>query len=87
MISNLGWLAQFLPNTRADIVCKKDLTLRRHVPSAGENLTCVTVFIFIYYSLMAACVWFVILTYAWHLSFRALGKYLVENNQRNFFFE
>lgn len=30
----------------------------------------------IYYSLMAACVWFVILAYAWHLSFRALGKHL-----------
>lgn len=40
---------------------------------SGENLSCVVVFSLVYYSLMAAVVWFVILTYAWHMSFRALG--------------
>lgn len=25
--------------------------------------------------MMAACVWFVIFTYAWHMSFRAVGKF------------
>lgn len=41
---------------------------------SGENLSCVVVFVLVYYSLMAAMVWFVILTYAWHMSFQALGK-------------
>lgn len=41
---------------------------------SGENLSCVVVFILVYYSLMAAMVWFVILTYSWHMSFQALGK-------------
>ncbi|XP_034246116.1 smoothened homolog isoform X2 [Thrips palmi] len=70
----VGFMAQFLPGAREGIVCRKDGTLRMAEPSAGENLSCVIVFVLIYYSLMAACVWFVILAYAWHLSFRALGK-------------
>lgn len=37
-------------------------------------MSCVVVFVLVYYSLMAAMVWFVILTYAWHMSFQALGK-------------
>ncbi|KAK6628415.1 hypothetical protein RUM43_002227 [Polyplax serrata] len=74
LISNLGWLAQFLPKAREDIVCKKDMTLRRAEPSAGENLSCVVIFVVIYYFLMAACVWFVIFTYAWHLSCRGLVR-------------
>jgi len=41
---------------------------------SGEDLSCVVVFVLVYYSLMAAVVWFVILTYAWHMSFRALDK-------------
>ncbi|EEB12552.1 class D atypical G-protein coupled receptor GPRsmo1, putative [Pediculus humanus corporis] len=74
LLSNLGWLAQFLPKAREDIVCKKDMTLRRSEPSAEENLSCVVIFVVIYYFLMAACVWFVIFTYAWHLSCRGLAK-------------
>ena len=42
--------------------------------SAGENLSCVIVFVLVYYFIMAALVWFVILTYTWHISFQALGK-------------
>ena len=44
--------------------------------SAGENLSCVVVFVLVYYFIMAALVWFVILTYTWHISFQALGQYL-----------
>ncbi|XP_011868773.1 PREDICTED: protein smoothened isoform X2 [Vollenhovia emeryi] len=72
MMSCIGWLVQFTPGSRDVIVCRKDGTLRTREPS-GENLSCVVVFILVYYSLMAAVVWFVILTYAWHMSFRALG--------------
>ncbi|XP_066992573.2 protein smoothened isoform X2 [Anabrus simplex] len=74
LVSCIGWLAQFTPGARQDIVCRKDGTLRMSEPSAGENLSCVIVFVLVYYFLMAAIVWFVILTYTWHLSFQALGK-------------
>ncbi|XP_076232442.1 smoothened, frizzled class receptor isoform X2 [Calliopsis andreniformis] len=73
MISCIGWLVQFTAGSREVIVCRKDGTLRMSEPS-GENLSCVVVFVLVYYSLMAAMVWFVILTYAWHMSFQALGK-------------
>uniref|UniRef100_A0A1B6DDX7 Protein smoothened n=1 Tax=Clastoptera arizonana TaxID=38151 RepID=A0A1B6DDX7_9HEMI len=72
LIVCVGWLAQFLPGGREDIVCRKDGTLRVGEPSAGENLSCVVVFVLVYYFLMAGIVWFVILTYAWHISFEAL---------------
>ena len=40
---------------------------------SGETASCTVVFILVYYFLMAALTWFVILTYAWHLTFRVLG--------------
>ncbi|KAK0179934.1 hypothetical protein PV327_005631 [Microctonus hyperodae] len=73
LISCIGWLAQFTSGNRESIVCRKDGTLRMSEPSGG-SLSCVVVFVLIYYSLMAAMAWFVILTYAWHMSFQALGK-------------
>lgn len=42
--------------------------------SGGETLSCVVIFILIYYFLMAACVWFVMLAYSWFVSFQALGR-------------
>ncbi|CAH1406701.1 unnamed protein product [Nezara viridula] len=71
----MGWLVQFLPGGREDVVCRKDGTLRTGEPSAGENLSCVVVFVMVYYFLMAATAWFVILTYAWHISLQALGRH------------
>ncbi|CAD6999496.1 unnamed protein product [Ceratitis capitata] len=72
MISCLGWLAQFTPGSRDDITCRKDGTLRHSEPTAGENLSCIVVFVLVYYFLIAAMVWFVFLTYTWHL--RAVGN-------------
>ena len=37
---------------------------------SGESASCVVVFVFVYYSLMAGLTWFVILAYAWHLTFK-----------------
>lgn len=71
---NFSWLAQFLPGGREDIVCRKDGTLKHSEPSGGENLSCIIVFILVYYFLIAAMCWFVIFTYAWHMSFKAIGK-------------
>ncbi|XP_028041486.1 protein smoothened-like isoform X2 [Bombyx mandarina] len=74
-VASMGWLVQFGVGSRDDIVCSKDGTRRQGEPSAEENLFCVVVFVLVYYFMMAACVWFVIFTYAWHMcSFRALGK-------------
>lgn len=41
--------------------------------SSSETLSCVTIFIIVYYSMMSGVTWFVMLTYAWHTSFKALG--------------
>lgn len=43
------------------------------LPRSSETLSCVTIFIIVYYSLMSGVIWFVMLTYAWHTSFKALG--------------
>lgn len=75
-ISYIGWFMQFLsPETREDIVCKRDGTLRKSEPSANENLSCVMVFVLVYYFAMAGMVWFVIFCYSWYMSsLQALGK-------------
>lgn len=71
-INCAAWLAQFVPGNREDIVCRKDGTPRHAEPSAGENLSCIAVFLAVYYSLVAAMVWFVLFTYSWQL--RAAGS-------------
>ncbi|XP_062861538.1 protein smoothened [Trichomycterus rosablanca] len=72
-IGSIGWLAQFMDGARKEIVCKSDNTMRLGEPSSTETLSCVIIFIIVYYSLMSGVIWFVILTYAWHTSFKALG--------------
>ncbi|XP_042367605.1 smoothened homolog [Plectropomus leopardus] len=72
-VGSIGWLAQFLDGAREEIVCKSDNTMRLGEPSSSETLSCVTIFIIVYYSLMSGVIWFVMLTYAWHTSFKALG--------------
>ncbi|XP_008551333.1 protein smoothened isoform X2 [Microplitis demolitor] len=72
LISCIGWILQFTSVTRDSIICHKDNTLRIKEPSGG-NLFCVMVFVLIYYPSMAALVWFVILTYAWHMRFQSIS--------------
>ncbi|XP_033097394.1 smoothened homolog [Anneissia japonica] len=72
-VGSIGWLAQFSNGARDDIVCRKDGTMRQSEPSEGENLSCVIIFIIVYYFLMAGVIWFVMLAFAWHISFKALG--------------
>ncbi|CAN8027445.1 unnamed protein product [Ixodes persulcatus] len=66
----VGWLAQFVPGAREDITCRRDGTLRSGEPSSGENLSCVVIFCLVYYFLLAALCWFVMLTYAWDHRFQ-----------------
>ncbi|XP_038052164.1 smoothened homolog [Patiria miniata] len=70
---SVGFLAQFPSGARDDIICRKDGTMRLAEPSDGENLSCIIIFILVYYFIIAGVIWFVWLAYAWHLSFRALG--------------
>ncbi|XP_030072706.1 protein smoothened [Microcaecilia unicolor] len=72
-VGSIGWLAQFMDGARKEIVCRADGTMRLGEPTSNETLSCVIIFIIVYYSLMSGVIWFVMLTYAWHTSFRALG--------------
>ncbi|CAB3378559.1 Hypothetical predicted protein [Cloeon dipterum] len=73
MLSNLGWLVQFLPGKRSDILCRKDGTARGFEPSMGENLSCIVLFIFVYYFMMAALVWLMVFSYAWYKNLKRAG--------------
>lgn len=72
----IGWLAQFFPGARDDIVCRKDGTLRHSEPNGGENLSCPIIFTTLYYSAISTMVWFSIFTYTWWQSVhhKEIGK-------------
>ncbi|XP_061494000.1 protein smoothened [Rhineura floridana] len=72
-MGSIGWLAQFMDRARSEIVCRADGTMRLGEPTSNETLSCVIIFVIVYYSLMSGVIWFVMLTYAWHMSFKALG--------------
>ncbi|XP_019364887.1 PREDICTED: smoothened homolog, partial [Gavialis gangeticus] len=72
-VGSIGWLAQFMDGARGEIVCRADGTMRLGEPTSNETLSCVIIFVIVYYSLMSGVIWFVMLTYAWHTSFKALG--------------
>ncbi|KAM5172055.1 protein smoothened [Mantella aurantiaca] len=72
-MGSIGWLAQFMDGARNEIVCRGDGTMRLGEPTSNETLSCVIIFIIVYYSMMSGVIWFVMLTYAWHTSFKALG--------------
>ncbi|XP_050424869.1 protein smoothened isoform X2 [Adelges cooleyi] len=68
-----GWLSQFWSGARDDIVCRKNGARKTSEPS-DEDLSCVINFIFSYYFLIAAFIWFVIFTYSLHTTFQSFGK-------------
>ncbi|XP_072257996.1 protein smoothened [Pyxicephalus adspersus] len=72
-MASIGWLAQFMDGARNEIVCRGDGTMRLGEPTSNETLSCVIIFVIVYYSMMSGVIWFVMLTYAWHTSFKALG--------------
>eukprot|EP00106_Octopus_bimaculoides_P021529 XP_014788971.1 PREDICTED: smoothened homolog [Octopus bimaculoides] len=75
VMGSIGWLAQFAGNAREDIVCNADKTVRigEPQPGSGESASCSIIFLLIYYFTMAGVLWFVMLSYAWHTTFKALG--------------
>ncbi|XP_041360515.1 smoothened homolog [Gigantopelta aegis] len=74
-IGSIGWLAQFAGDARNDIVCRSDGTVRSGEPQlgSGETASCTVIFLLVYYFMMAGITWFVMLAYAWHVTFKALG--------------
>ncbi|KAL5013281.1 hypothetical protein ScPMuIL_007551 [Solemya velum] len=82
-LGSLGWMAQFSGNAREDIVCRSDGTVRKGEPQlgSGETASCTIVFLLVYYFMMAGTIWFVMLAYAWDITFRTLGT--VRDNLSN----
>ncbi|XP_068242026.1 protein smoothened isoform X2 [Palaemon carinicauda] len=71
LIASIGFMVQFHPGVRNDLTCRSDGMLRQAEPSSGGNLSCVVVFVCIYYFMMAGGIWLIILAYALHTSFKS----------------
>ncbi|XP_074099823.1 protein smoothened-like isoform X2 [Cotesia typhae] len=67
LASCIGWLLQFT-GIREEIVCRPDNTLRIAEPT-GDSSACIAVFVLIYFSLLAAIIWFGILIFIWFMRF------------------
>ncbi|RUS88904.1 hypothetical protein EGW08_003343, partial [Elysia chlorotica] len=74
-LGSVGWMAQFAGDARTEIVCRKDGTARRGEPQLGsdESVWCPVIFTLVYYFFVAGICWYVMLAYAWCLTFTALG--------------
>jgi len=42
--------------------------------NAGESASCTVIFVLVYYFTMAGMIWFAILTYTWHRTFRSFNS-------------
>ncbi|XP_053643135.2 protein smoothened isoform X2 [Cherax quadricarinatus] len=71
LIASIGFIVQFHPGVRHDLTCRSDGTLRQGEPSSGGNLSCVVVFVCVYYFMVAAGLWLIILAYSLHTSFKS----------------
>ena len=66
VVANVGWLAQFSSHTaRDDIVCRSDGVARHQEPGQGENMSCVIIFILVYFFSQAAAIWTAVVCYSW----------------------
>ena len=68
----IGWLIQFF-GIGNSIRCSPDNYRRLKEPKYRKTSWCMVSFILIYFSSTAISCWFVILTYSWYISFKALG--------------
>ncbi|KAK7076484.1 hypothetical protein SK128_007506 [Halocaridina rubra] len=71
LIASIGFLVQFHPGVRHDLTCRSDGMLRQSEPSSGGNLSCVVVFVCIYYFMIAGGMWLIILAYSLHARFKS----------------
>eukprot|EP00794_Sanderia_malayensis_P011959 gene11959-13196_t len=75
LMSSLGWLLQFLGDTHNKIVCRSDGTPRSGEPGSQSGYGwCLVSFLLVYCFSFSGTLWFVMLSYAWHSSFRTLGS-------------
>uniref|UniRef100_UPI00358FFE9D protein smoothened n=1 Tax=Myxine glutinosa TaxID=7769 RepID=UPI00358FFE9D len=68
------WLTQFAHGARQDIVCQPDGTSRIGEPNSRQAPSCVLVFVGVYFSLLAAAAWLVLLARGWLAACSALGR-------------
>ncbi|XP_045127939.1 LOW QUALITY PROTEIN: smoothened homolog [Portunus trituberculatus] len=71
LVASIGFMVQFHPGVRQDLTCRSDGTLREGEPSSGGNISCVVVFVCLYYFMMAGGLWIIILAYSLHTSFKS----------------
>ncbi|XP_021947837.1 smoothened homolog [Folsomia candida] len=73
-IASVGWLFQYLPLGKEDIVCRKDGTVRRNEITGTENIFCGLVSSWIYFSIMSVLAWLMVFSYVWYLTCSAVGR-------------
>lgn len=71
LVASIGFMVQFHPGVRQDLTCRSDGTLREGEPSSGGNISCVVVFVCLYYFMVAGGLWVIILAYSLHTSFKS----------------
>ncbi|ODN01519.1 Smoothened [Orchesella cincta] len=84
--ATIGWMVQFLPNTKEDIVCRKDTTIRRNEPDSGENIFCPMIFFMIYFGSMSALSWLSVFAYVWFLTCNAVGRIRERIDKKKLYF-
>ncbi|KAG0716171.1 Protein smoothened [Chionoecetes opilio] len=71
LVASIGFMVQFQPGVRQGLTCRSDGTLREGEPSSGGNISCVVVFVCLYYFMVAGGLWIIILAYSLHTSFKS----------------
>lgn len=69
----LGWILQFFDSSNS-IGCTSKGDRRMNEPRSKSGFLCTSSFVLIYSSSIAISCWFCVLTYAWYISFKALGS-------------
>ncbi|KAF2361347.1 Frizzled/Smoothened transmembrane domain [Trinorchestia longiramus] len=72
LVAGVALLVQYHATVRQRVTCHGDGTLRTHEPSTESNMSCVVVFVCLYYFGIAAATWLLILSYSWHCFFTQL---------------
>lgn len=83
LLHTLGWALQLF-HDRREIACRTDQTTRHGEPNGG--VLCVLSFCLLYYSALAVILWYVMLAYAWNLTYgsRFESKQLIRYRNKYF---
>ena len=72
-LAYFGFLVQFFGESRNNILCRNDNTMRLGEPIGADSVSCIFTFFLVYYFSSAGVIWFVVLSYAWYICFQSLG--------------